>query len=76
MKPKKEFISSNILIGLLIILMIWSVLYTSYTIGTMTGADEYKEDMKQLNCEVGYGNKPQSEITGECLKYFKIQEGN
>ena len=75
MKPKTEFVLSNILIGL-IILMLWSALYTSYTIGKMTGAYQYKEDMKQFNCEVGYGNKPQSEIVGECLKYFKMQEGH
>jgi len=76
MKPKKEFISTDVLMAILITLMVWSVLYTSFTLGKMAGRNEYREMAKQVDCEVGYGNQPQSEIIGECLKYFKMQEGN
>lgn len=76
MKPRKEFISTDILIVISIIFIVWSVLYTSFTLGKMAGRNEYREMVKRTDCEVGYGSKPQSEITGECLKYFKMQEGN
>lgn len=61
-----------------VIILIWlafMVLSIPYNIGKIKGREEYKEMSERVDCEIGYGNKPQSEITGKCLKYFKLQEG-
>lgn len=76
MTTEREKILINVISLMFLAFMAWSILYMTYNIGKWAGVDKYKEDTKRYNCEVGFGDKPQIEITGECLKYFKLQEGN
>lgn len=65
----------DIIMKVSIVIMILSLLTIPYNIGKVVGRNEYKEMVKKVDCEVGFGDVPQYEITGECLKYFKLQEG-
>lgn len=80
MKPEHEKILSSIIMWAAVVFMVWSVVYNTYRIGylngTMDGREEQRETAKRIDCEIGFGDVPQYEITGECLKYFKLQEGN
>jgi hypothetical protein len=79
---KKEY--KDALLGMLmlvsVLFMTWTFLRGVYNFGYLAGKsdgrDEQRETTKRIDCEVGFGDKPQYEITGECLKYFKLQEGN
>ena len=80
MKPEYKNILLDTLMWVSVIFMIWSGLRAAYSFGyfkgQIDGRDEQRETTKRIDCEVEFRNVPQYEITGECIKYFKMQEGN
>jgi hypothetical protein len=46
-------------------------IFLGFQIGFWNGYTKSNEDQKKWDCEIKYGLKPQSEISGNCLKYFK-----
>lgn len=43
------------------------------TVGFSKGYAKAFEDSKKTECQLKYGQKPQSEIAGNCLKYFVVK---
>lgn len=42
-----------------------------WLLGTFHGYNQSDETHNRVECELDFGYKPQSEIPGRCLKYFK-----
>lgn len=64
-----KYIKENIGLALFIL----TVFFLGIMFGWGWGQDYQRDLQKRIECEVAFGNKPQSEITGNCLKYFKAK---
>lgn len=79
MKPEYKAVVLDALMWGSLLFIAWTVLRGAYNFGYLTGKSDGREEQREMtkrtDCEVGFGDAPQYEITGECLKYFKLQEG-